>query len=99
MSLPTTVADTQQAIAQSSDPQLARNKSSFSNWIEELSFAILAANVLKPVGSLEEYKTVKFGSGEGPIFVSVCRIRKSFLVTNERPSNPIPAIDKVAQIG
>lgn len=88
MSLPVTVAETQQAIAQSSDPQFTRNKSSFSNWIEELSFAIFAENVRNPSGNCDEYKTVKFGSGDGPMFVNVCKIRKSFFVTNERPSKP-----------
>ncbi len=33
------------------------------------------------------------------MLVNVCNRRKSFLVTNERPSKPIPAIERVAQIG
>src|SRR5699024_9137103 len=83
----------------SSEPHCSRSKLSFSNWIEELSIAILLAYVRKPSGKFSEYKTVKFGSGDGPMLVNVCNIRKSFFVTSERPSKPIPAIDKVAQIG
>ena len=54
-------------------PSFSRNKSSFSNWIDELSFRDLAAYVLKPSGrGEEEYNTrVKLGSGDGPMFVNV----------------------------
>ena len=47
----------------------------------------------KPSGKFSEYKTVKFGSGEGPIFVQCVQHTEIIFVTNERPSKPIPAID------
>ena len=44
-------------------------------------------------------KKFKFGSGEGPIFSNVCKKRKQFLVTIERPSVPKPATSSVAHTG
>ena len=38
-------------------------------------------------------------SGEGPIFSNVCKKRKQFLVTIERPSVPKPATSSVAHTG
>ena len=60
---------------------------------------ILAAYLRKFSGKRDEYNTVKLGSGEGPIFSNVCKKRKSFFVTIERPSIPIPATSSVAHTG
>ena len=57
------------------------------------------AYFLKFSGSLSEYNTVRFGSGDGPMFSNVWRKRKSVLVTIERPSCPRPATSKVAHTG
>ena len=54
---------------------------------------------MKVLGRALEYSTVMFGSGAGPMFSSVCRKRKSFLVTMERPSMPMPPTSRVAQTG
>ena len=63
--LPTSIGDTQQAIAPSS-PQARRMISSLSNWIELVSIATLAAKRRKASGSRGEYQMVRFGSGAGP---------------------------------
>ena len=73
--------------------------SSFSYWIELVFTEIFAAYFLKPSGSAGEYNTVRLGSGDGPIFSSVWRKRKSVFVTIERPSIPKPATSRVAQTG
>ena len=58
-----------------------------------------AAYFLKFSGRSEEYNTVMFGSGDGPMFSNVCKKRKSVFVTMERPSTPIPARSSVAHTG
>ena len=60
---------------------------------------IAAAYLLNVSGKAEEYNTVMFGSGEGPMFSNVCKKRKSVFVTNGRPSTPIPAKSSVAHTG
>ena len=63
--LPTSIGDTQQAIAPSS-PHARRMISSLSNWIELVSIATFAAKRRKASGSRGEYQMVRFGSGAGP---------------------------------
>ena len=60
---------------------------------------IFAVYFLKFSGNASVYNTVKFGSGAGPIFSNVCKKRKQFLVTIERPSVPRPATSSVAHTG
>ena len=63
--LPTTIGDTQQAIAPSS-PHARRMISSLSNCSELVSIATCVAKRRKPSGSRGEYQIVRFGSGAGP---------------------------------
>ena len=63
--LPTSIGDTQQAIAPSS-PQERRMVSSLSNWIELVSIATFATKRRNASGRRGEYSTVRFGSGAGP---------------------------------
>ncbi len=66
----------------------------------ELVFTdIFAAYFLMPSGRAGEYSTVRLGSGDGPMFSSVWRKRKSVFVTIDRPSIPKPATSSVAQTG
>src|SRR5690606_7012267 len=73
--------------------------SSFSYWIALDLIDILAAYFLKASGSLVDHSTVKFGSGAGPKLSNVFKKRKEFFVTSVRPSNAIPPIDSVTQVG
>lgn len=59
----------------------------------------LAQNSLKFFGKFLDHNTVKLGSGAGPILAKVWSIRNDVLVTNVRPSIPIPPIDSVAHTG
>src|SRR5947207_6198820 len=92
------MGETQQATAPSS-PHERRMISSLSNWIELVSIATFALKLRKPSGRLGEYQIVRFGSGAGPRLYSVCRKRKLVLVTSDRPSSPMPAMDSVTQVG
>ena len=58
-----------------------------------------AQKSLKLLGSLVDQRTVIFGSGAGPKFISVYNIRYEFLVTKVLPSIPIPPMDSVTQTG
>ena len=80
-------------------PQTGRITSSFSYCIELVFTEIFAAYFLKPSGRAGEYSTVRLGSGDGPMFSSVWRKRKSVFVTIDRPSIPKPATSSVAQTG
>ena len=70
--LPTSIAETQHAIAVSS-PHRARSRSSDSYWIELVSMETCAQNRLNPSGSAGDHSTVRFGSGAAPRLYSVCR--------------------------
>src|SRR5215213_713038 len=98
MSLPTRMADTQQAIAVSS-LYAGRISSSFSYWMELLSSDTCAQNRLKPSGNAGDHRTVRFGSGAGPRLYSVCRYRSDVSVPKLRPPAPIPPIASVTQVG
>src|SRR5262249_62329625 len=63
--LPTSIGETQQAIAPSS-PHALRMISSLSNWIELVSIATFEEKLRKAFGRRGEYQIVKFGSGAGP---------------------------------
>ena len=63
--LPTRIAETQQAMAQSS-PDFGRIRSSDSYWIALVSIDVWIAKRLKPSGRLGDQKTVRLGSGAGP---------------------------------
>ena len=60
---------------------------------------ISAQKVLKSLGSLRDQSTVRLGSGAGPRFSSVCRMRKLFLVTSVLPSVPMPPMLSVTHVG
>jgi hypothetical protein len=59
----------------------------------------LAQNFLKLLGNNGAYKTVIFGSGDGPKLYKVCKKRYAVFVTLERPSFNIPPIASVIQVG
>jgi len=61
--------------------------------------ATFAAKLRKPSGKRGEYQIVRFGSGAGPRLKRVCRKRKLVLLTNGRPSSPMPPIDSVTHVG
>jgi len=63
--LPTSIGETQHAIAPSS-PQARRMISSLSNWIEQVSIATCAVKRRNASGSRGVYRIVRFGSGAGP---------------------------------
>ena len=63
--LPTRIAETQQAMAQSS-PNFGRIRSSDSYWIALVSIDVLMAKRLKPSGRRGDQNTVRLGSGAGP---------------------------------
>ena len=96
--LPTRMADTQQAIAQSS-PHFGRIRSSDSYWIALVSIEVLMAKRLKPLGRRSDQNTVRFGSGAGPRLYSVCSMRKAVFVTSVRPSSPMPPRVSVTHTG
>src|SRR4051794_37996437 len=96
--LPTSIAETQQAIAVSS-PKRGRMRSSDSYWIDEVSIDTCVQNRLNPAGSAGDQNTVMFGSGAGPRLYCVCRYRKLVRVTSGRPSAPTPPIDSVTHVG
>ena len=72
---------------------------SFSYWIDEVATEMYAAYFLNGSGKRDDQSTVRFGSGAGPMFSSVCKNLKQVLVTSGLPSEPTPATSSVAQTG
>ena len=97
--LPTSIGDTQQAIAPSS-PHARRMISSLSNWSELVSIATFAAKRRKPSGSRGEYQ---IGEVRLRRRARGCRASAAsgscVLVTSDRPSSPMPPIDSVTHVG
>ena len=50
-------------------------------------------------GNWSDQRTVRFGSGDGPRLYKVCKNLNEVLVTFTLPSENIPPIDSVTQVG